>query len=135
MHPMYLIPFAPHTLCTSCTSYLIYPMYLIVYAPHVPGTVVKRSKIRDFFAPHPSLPPYYVVFEWSLSGFEYRNPSKIRCPEIGQIWLQTLIVIMKSWHFLKWHPDLSYFPTSDFRRVPILKTTYTIMKTCSEVSI
>ena len=70
IYPMYLIPQIPHSLCSPCTCYTMYPMYLSPYVPHVPGTVVQRSKIRDFFAPHPSLPPYYIVFEWSLKRKE-----------------------------------------------------------------
>ena len=51
---MYLIVYAPHVPVT------------LQYVPHVPATVVQRSKIRDFFATHPPLPPYFVVFEWSI---------------------------------------------------------------------
>ena len=73
VHLMYVIPYLPHVLhsqCTPCTCYTMYIMNLSPYVPHVPGTVVQRSKIRDFFAPHPSLPPYYIVFEWSLKRKE-----------------------------------------------------------------
>ena len=43
--------------------------------------------------------------------------------------------ILQSNGILRSYPELGYSPTLDFRRVPILKITYTIMKTCSEVSI
>ena len=78
---------------------------------------------------------FWTSFHYGISSFVYRITSKNRCSEIGQIWASLQKMLWNSWHILKWHPDLSFFPTSDFRRVPILKTTYTIMKTCSEVSI
>ena len=66
-----------------------------------------------------------------LTKTREKNPMCRNIRDLGV----TLQNAMISFVFLKWPSDCGHSRTWDFGRVPILKTTYTIMKTCSEVSI
>ena len=81
---------------------------------------------------------YSTYWSWGIKCVT--SEQYIDCTDPNENWQKERLWIhgkikKQSNGILRSYPELGYSPTLDFRRVPILKTTYIIMKNCSEVSI